>query len=375
MTELYDCIVIGAGPAGGAAAYHLAKKGRSILVLDRQKPSRYRPCAGGVSPAISQWFDFDFAPAISRKVKTVRYTWKYDDPVVVELDTAEPMWMVRRDRFDDFLVKQAKQQGATCKNETMVTGIRFSGDRWTIETDGEPEVGRYLVVADGASGTLAEALKLKTPKTRTAAALEVPMEPPADATIEFAFGQVKNGFIWQFPKDDGVSVSASTFIGGNAKNLSSTLSEYADRVGLPNSNRQMTEGLLAPWDGDRPLHTQNALLVGEAAGFVDPLTAEGIRPSMFSGVKAAEAIDLALSGDANALEGYTQIAHETWGADMSWASRLAGLLYRFPGIAYKVAIKQPIATQIMLKILCGELRYSDVADRAVRKLSGGFMGR
>ena len=132
---------------------------------------------------------------------------------------------------------------------------------------------------------------------------------------------------------------------------------------------------MALWDGDRPLHSQNALLIGEAAGFVDPLTAEGIRPCLYSGMTAAEAIDHALSGDINALEGYSQTVQDVWGADMAWAARLAAALYRLPGIAYKVAIKQPIATQIMLKILCGELRYSKVANRALRRLSGGIMGR
>ncbi|MGC9505856.1 geranylgeranyl reductase family protein [Baaleninema sp.] len=374
MTELYDCIVIGAGPAGGSAAYHLAKQGRSVLVLDKQPQPRYRPCAGGVSPVVAQWFDFDFAPAISRKVKTVRYTWKYDDPVVVELETQEPMWMVRRDRFDDFLITQAQSQGAELRDGTTVTGIRVESDRVWVETDTEPAAGRYVIAASGANNTCAEWLKLKTPKVRSAATLEVPMEPSADAPIDFAFGQVKNGFIWQFPKADGVSVSTSTFIGGNGKNLSKTLSDYADRLGLPAENRQITEGSVLLWDGDRTLHSDRALLAGEAAGFVDPLTAEGIRPSMFSGMKAAEAIDRALSGDTDALAGYTQTVRDSWGADMTWASRLAGALYRFPGIAYKAAIKQPIATQIMLKILCGELRYSDVADRAIRKLSGGLMG-
>jgi flavin-dependent dehydrogenase len=74
MSELFDCVIIGAGPAGGAAAYHLAKRGRSVLVLEKHPQPRQASCAGGVSPAIAPWFEFDFSPVISRKVKTVRYT-------------------------------------------------------------------------------------------------------------------------------------------------------------------------------------------------------------------------------------------------------------------------------------------------------------
>lgn len=55
MTE---CIVVGAGPAGGSAAYHLAKRGREVLVLEKESLPRYKPCGGGVSPIVQNWFDF-----------------------------------------------------------------------------------------------------------------------------------------------------------------------------------------------------------------------------------------------------------------------------------------------------------------------------
>jgi flavin-dependent dehydrogenase len=84
------------------------------------------------------------------------------------------------------------------------------------------------------------------------------------------------------------------------------------------------------WDGDQPLHTQNALLAGEAACVVDPFTAEGIRPALFSGVKAAAAIDRALAGDINALEGYSQVMQAEWGQDMRWAKTPGPSLLQSP---------------------------------------------
>jgi flavin-dependent dehydrogenase len=93
MSAIFDCIIVGAGPAGGAAAYHLAKRGRSVLVLERAALPRYKACSGGVSPAIARWFDFDFAPVIAAKVTQIRYTWKTGDPVEAGLNTPEPMWI------------------------------------------------------------------------------------------------------------------------------------------------------------------------------------------------------------------------------------------------------------------------------------------
>ena len=106
---------------------------------------------------------------------------------------------------------------------------------------------------------------------------------------------------------------------------------------------------------------------------VDPFTGEGIRPSVFSGVKAAEAIDQALSGDRNALANYTSVIQKEWGVDMVWAQRLAGVFYRIPGIGYKVGVKRPTATDRLGKIMCGELRYADVATRALKRLSGSLI--
>jgi hypothetical protein len=73
------------------------------------------------------------------------------------------------------------------------------------------------------------------------------------------------------------------------------------------------------------------------------------------------------------LEKYTQVISEEWGKDMAWAQRLAGTFYRIPQIGYKVGVKRPTATQIMAKILCGELTYSEVGNFAIKRLTGSLI--
>ncbi|MCU0567265.1 MAG: geranylgeranyl reductase family protein [Oculatellaceae cyanobacterium Prado106] len=372
---MYDSIIVGAGPAGGAAAYHLAKRGRSVLILERESLPRYKPCGGGVSPQIAQWFDFDFSPVISLKVDAIRFTWKMDDPVEAKLETREPIWLVRRDHFDHFLVQQAQKQGAELKDNLEVQGIEWKGARWQVNTPQGPFEARYLVAADGAKGTMAQKLGFKERKRRLAGALEA--EAPANIqgaqAVHFEFGMVKNGYIWNFPKADGYSIGVGTFRGGEQQDFKGILTEYAKLFGIDLTTAKQYGHPLCLWDGNQTLHTQNALLVGEAACVVDPMTAEGIRPSIFSGVKAAEAIDEAIAGNANALANYTQVINTEWGEDMAWAQRLAGVFYRVPGVAYKVGIKRPSASEKMAQILCGELRYADVANRALKRLSTGLI--
>lgn len=372
---MYDCIIVGAGPAGGTAAYHLAKRGRSVLVLEKESLPRYKPCGGGVSPAIAKWFDFDFSPAISVKVNTIRYTWKMGDAVQAELHTPEPMWMVRRDVFDHFLVGQAQKQGAELKDNTEVKSIEFKSDHWQVNTANGTFTGRYLIAADGAKGPMAKFLGFKDRVRRLGGALEAEASANVKHTniAHFEFGMVKNGYIWNFPKADGYSIGIGTFRGGEGQDFKQILGEYATMFGVDLKTCKQYGHPLCLWDGTQKLHTQNAVLAGEAACVVDPFTAEGIRPSIFSGLKAAEAIDGALSGDRNALDNYTQVINNQWGSDMAWAQKLAGVFYRVPGIGYKVGVKRPTATERMGQIMCGELGYGDVAGRALKRLSGGLI--
>lgn len=370
---IFDCIVVGAGPAGASAAYHLAKRGRSVLVLEKESLPRYKPCSGGVSPAIAQWFDFDFTPAIALKVENIRCTWKLGDPVSAKLQTPEPMWIVRRDVFDHFLVQQAQQQGAELRDATAVTAVDFQGDHWQVSTANGPVAGRYVIAADGAKGPMRKWLGFKDAKSRLGATLEAPSASVDTSNAQFEFGMVKNGYIWNFPKPNGYSIGVATFRGGEPADLEKQLTDYAAKFGVDVKSSQYFMHPINLWDGNQTLHTQNAVLAGEAACVVDPFTGEGIRPSMFTGVKAAEAIDLALAGNSAALATYSQIVSDEWGSDMAWAQRVAGLFYRIPGVGYRIGVKKPIATERFGQILCGQLRYADVGNSIVKKLSGSLL--
>ena len=387
---MYDCIIVGAGPAGSAAAYHLAKAERSVLILDRDTFPRYKACSGAVSPSIADWFDFDFAPAIDSKITRVRYTWKLGDAVDAELET-EPIWSVRRDVFDQFLVEKAQEKGAEFRDGTAVTGIDFRtgdssspGGYWQVQTASETFSARYIIAADGAGGPMADWLGFRSHKVREATAFELEtFSPVENGAFCFEFGLVKNGCIWCFPKQSGYSIGVSNFIGGSPKDTQTLLNQYVpqfseDDASVPGVGDRFKSSHLHThplklWDGNHDLHTTNALLVGESAAIVDPLTAEGVRPAMYSGMHAAKAIHAALSGNASALADYTQLIHESWGEDMQWAQRIASVFFRVPKIGYRVGIKRPTATKRLGQILAGEVSYADIANRVIKRISTSFI--
>ncbi len=367
----YDCVVVGAGPAGSSAAYHLARRGATVLLLEKATLPRHKPCTGALSPRVAEWFDFDFAPALTNTVRRVRYTWKLGDEVTSELATQEPIWIVRRDTFDQFLAEQAISQGATLNDNTPVTGIEFVAPYWQIQTSTEMYTARYLVAADGGRGPLSRWLGLGDVKARPAAMLELPVTLPADkAALNFEFGLLKSGCLWCFPRDHDAVMGGITLLGKQTPDFDTVFAAYAQEFGLTGGNCSVQAVKL--WDGHRILHTQQALVVGEAAAIVDPLSAEGIRHGMYSGMKAAEAIAAALAGAPDALAGYTDAMHD-WGNNMQWAQRIASVFFRVPGIGYRVGIKRPTMTKRMGQLLAGEIQYSDIANRVLKRLTTGFM--
>ncbi|URR34463.1 geranylgeranyl reductase family protein [Thermosynechococcus sp. HN-54] len=369
---MYDCIIVGGGPAGGAAAYHLARRQRSVLVLEKAALPRSKPCTGAVSPTVGQWFDFDFQPAITDTTRTVRYSWQLSEAVEAELSIPEPIWLVERRVFDQYLLQQAQQKGAILIDQTPVTGITFQGDYWQIHTATTTYGARYLIAADGANSQMAQWLGFKPKVGRTAAVMTVP-NPTGDRAAHFEFGLVKNGYLWSFPKGDQRTVGVALVRGSDRANWEPILQQYCAAHGLQLANCPIQYHPLCVWEGQQPLHTHHALLVGEAAGLVDPFSAEGIRPALYSGMRAAEAIDAALGGEADALATYSKTLQEEWGTDLVWAQRLAGLFHRMPGVGYRLALKRPSATQRLGQVLCGELRYRDIAGRAIQRLSSALI--
>ena len=107
--------------------------------------------------------------------------------------------------------------------------------------------------------------------------------------------------------------------------------EYATAFGVDGASEQKHGHPVCLWDGDQVLHTQNALLAGEAACVVDPLTAEGI-PSLYldRGKSRLKQSGKALNGETTALAGYTQTIAAELGSEMKLASRLAKAFYAAP---------------------------------------------
>jgi len=367
-----EVIVLGAGPAGAAAAFHLAARGRSVQLIEPRSPEQGKPCGGGMAASVQRWFPFDLTPAVDQVIGRVRFTWCLEDPVIAELPGDAPFWIVRRARLDAFLAERAAEAGALVRRGLRAEGMERGGDGlWRVALGGGEIVrAPAVVIADGSASPFASAFGLGPSRPRYASTVSVEVEASVaePGIARFEFGLVHHGFCWAFPRANGYSIGVGTFLGGQEADAEAVLARLLPSLGVPVDAGQRRPGRLRVWDGHHPLHGDGLVAVGDAASLCDPFLAEGLRPALMSGTRAAEALDAWLGGDGKALLGYSQRMRRDWGDSMAWGRRIAQVFYRVPKVGYQIGIKRPTAPQRIAQIPSGEMGYGDIAQRVIRRL-------
>ena len=278
--------------------------------------------------------------------------------------------MTQRRLLDHFLVEQAVTVGADFRDGAAVSEISERGAR----VDGKWINSELLIGADGANGSTARSLDLAGRPIYGVAfegnlARGVVDVDRRQSTVVIELGTIRGGYCWIFPKGDHVNVG----VGGwesTGPTLRRHLKEFCERRGLEYSKLQDLRGYRLP--GRRPgaaLARKRALLVGDAAGLVDPLAGDGMYAAFLSSRLATEAALDLLAGRVADLEPYARSLVSGFGRMFAFAWNAKVALDRFPRLAFGAALSPP-GWRTLENVVCGEIREPEtergVAGIAVR---------
>lgn len=354
----YDCdvLITGGGPAGSGLAFHLAKKGIRVWVVEAAKFPRDKICGDGISPialaeldqmGITQTKKF----AAANEIKRVGLFLK-NDQVYIKLSKPDHLpfhaRIIPRIQLDTWIYEAAKKAGAVYLESTRVLKYEITPNAAliTVKKGKETKVikAKLLVGADGSSSTIARQFHQRKPREDyqllgLRAYYENVNGPKDRVDIYFNEGGFP-GIFWMFPKGKncanvGMAMISQTFPQKppHIKNLLSehiaTHPEIAKRIGKGKLSGKMDGWPITFFNAKQRLVADRIMLIGEAAGLINPLSGDGIQYALLSSRWASQTISECVKVDdfsEENLSSYTKTVHKEVGFDFA----LSNLLVQFP---------------------------------------------
>ncbi len=341
MPESFDVIVVGAGPAGSTSAYFLAREGLSVLLLDRARFPRDKPCGGGVTGRAAALLPFSIDPVVEDVVDRLEIGLSYSRRF--ERQSEKPLiFMTRRVMLDAFLVERAREAGAVFRDATKVAEVELRADDVVVKTKDWTGTCRVVIGADGTNGIMARSLGCDRARVHLVAleadlSYDIVDRDRYRGRAVLQLGAVPGGYGWIFPKGDHVNVG----VGGweaEGPRLRSHLAELVSGYGLDGGSLENVRGYRLPLRGAGDgLTNGRGLVVGDAAGLVDPLTGDGMFEAFLSARLASRTVTDFLGGRIDELAPYAEATLRAIGplCVASWGGKRA--FDRFPRLSYSVA--------------------------------------
>lgn len=304
----YDAIIIGAGPAGSTCAKVLAENNLSVLLLDKDNFPRDKPCGGALTPRVLKRFPYvqqiDPMPIFRGFLHSPHFKHS------CSIQTPQPLgYMIRRVEFDHALVKLASDQGATFFDGVQISEIKRTANEVEVESNRGRFRGAMVIGADGVNGIVAKKTGLYrqwgSKDLGIALVTEIPYErevldefyPQRPVHVQIWGGGVW-GYSWIFAKKAHVNLGVGIQLSDKIEkkiDLKAHLIRYISLVirkgYLPTPASYTIRGALVPLN--RPYvatQSDRVILIGDAVGFVNPLSGEGLYYAMTSGELAAKTV-------------------------------------------------------------------------------------
>ena len=361
MSNHHDVLIVGAGPAGAAAGYWLAQEGLDVVMVDKKVFPREKNCGDGLTPrAVKQLLDMGLGDQLaqfhrSHGLRATGHGKTLELPWPTHSIYPQYGYVARRRELDTMVAHNAVAAGATLLEghealaPVLDRGIVRGATVQSQESDTPFDItARYVIVADGANSRFGRALgTFRTKEWPYGTAIRTYWETPrhAEPWIESALdikdrqGNPMPGYGWIFPVGDGtVNIGVgllSTARDFKSVNTTHLLNEYANMVAerweidpdrptdKASSSRIPMGGAVSPKSG--PTY----LVVGDAAGSVNPFNGEGIDYAYETARMAAQVLIEAIrNNDPAALQRYQIMLDDEFGQYFKMARLFARIIGR-----------------------------------------------
>ncbi len=359
-----DVVVVGAGPAGSLLAYRLARSGVDVVLLDKARFPRGKTCGGGVSVRAQKLIPYDISPVIEQTVTGISFTRKFEDAFTRRYP--KPLLAtVRREPFDEFLARRAREAGARLGEGTPFLSMKPKGEGIELETAAGACTALYVVGADGAQSPVAREMGLLSAQ---ASILAVHSEAPASlvpdwdpSLIHIDWGSVRRCYAYLFPKKLSLSLGAGGFAGPAGKIKGYQRAFLETRFQRDQTFPFSAAGFMIPLRKHRsPIHAGRCLLVGDAAGLADPFTGEGIFSAVKSAEIAASVVQEALRNRWDSLEPYQEAIDRDLMPELECSRLFRELFHLRPSYFHQKIASRERWWNAMAKILRGEKTFLDI---------------
>ena len=306
---MYDVVISGAGPSGSKCAEILAKNGFKVALIDKNVAWR-KPCGGAVHSRIFKYYPQLRKMNFHQISGITMYSADYHQLKHKWNDTRDHSITVDRLEFDNFIRNIAIEAGAELFDKNLsydfiIKNNRRIGIRTKTPSGSKEYLGRVIIIGDGMSSKLTNKLGLKKniEELMFAKCAIMEGENNLDENFMYIFFKPFKGYGWLFPlSEKSFNIGVGIFGLDHLKyNLNQLYTEFLRdphiKKFLPNHN------YIKKWEGAYPLpgigvnekilYSDNIMIIGDAAGFVSPISGEGISPSVISGNIAAETAILA----------------------------------------------------------------------------------
>ncbi len=326
----FDVMIVGSGPAGTMAAIESARAGLKTTLFEKEKLPRRKVCAGGLLKRALQLIPEDLEFPFESRCHTVAL--QLHKPKKSFQESSENLvTMINRVDFDYALIKYAMNKGVTIFDDVAVNKVIPHDTSVEVVTAQKTYFSSYLILAEGASARIANGFwdddRVMIPAMESEIILPPDKLAEYKGVARFDFDVLPSGYGWVFPKSDHVSIGLGSF-SKKDNHLPRSFEAYKNTVGLAGDYPERHKrGFIIPVKPRKPPYMkQRMILVGDAAGFADPITAEGITYALKSGAEAGKAIAQGKSpAEVSAL--YHQGIDQAIVRELTIASRLARPFY------------------------------------------------